>query len=144
MHRRTRQLCCSSYPNAAVPYLSPLVFSHWKHCIICFLKIEYKKAGGDIYDDFGVSKSKWHPYWIQNEILADGKVYISYFVNDKNETLLFITSLEKGVDKVDIKLDKQYSKIYDLLDDNENTTVDGDTAHVPLEYANIKICKLIV
>lgn len=106
--------------------------------------LAFSKQIWDIYEDFGVSKSKWYPYWTQNEIKAEGKVYISYFVNDKNEMLLFITSLEKGINEVNIKLDKEYSRIYDLLDNNEKTTVNGDVAHIPLEYANIKICKLVV
>jgi len=105
--------------------------------------LAFSKQIWDIYDDFGVSKSEEHLYWKQNEIKADGKVYISYFINDKNETLLFITSLERDIEEVDIKLDKTYSKIYDLLDNDEKTTVNGDIAKVPLQYANIKICKLV-
>jgi hypothetical protein len=45
----------------------------------------FTKQIWDIYDEFGVNDSVWHPYWEQNEIIAQDKVHISYYTNKKSE-----------------------------------------------------------
>lgn len=103
--------------------------------------LAFSKKIWDIYDEFGVADATWHPYWEQNEITAQDKVHISYYTNDKNETLLLITCLDKNASNAEVRLDREYSEIYDLLD-NKECVLDGKCASIPVDYCNIKICKL--
>lgn len=95
----------------------------------------------NIFDDFGIKDALWHPYWEQKEFVAQDKVHISYYTNNSDETLLLITSLNNDVTNVELEFDRPYNEIFDLLDDDD-CTICGTKATIPVVYGNIKICKL--
>jgi len=102
--------------------------------------LAFMKKIWDIYDDFNVKDAVWHPYWEQTEIKAQDNVYISYYENN-DDALLLITSLDEDIEAVKLKFIDNYCEIYDLLD-NDTCILNGNTASVPVQYCNIKICKL--
>ncbi len=108
---------------------------------VVYEDLEFSAKIWKIYDEFQVTKAQWHPYWEQKEMVAEGNTYLSYYTKE-DETLLLITSLNKGVDKITVTLDKAYGRIEDLLDQDQACTVCGDQAQIPVEYCNIKICRL--
>ncbi len=104
--------------------------------------LDFSKQIWEIYDNFGVSESQWHPYWVQKEFVSEDKVYISYFKNKRNEILLLMTSLNHDVNTANVSFDGNYVEISDLLDNNPMCRIDENKLIIPLEYANIKICKI--
>ena len=109
---------------------------------IVYEDLDFSEKIWKIYDDFQVTEATWHPYWEQKELVAEGNTYLSYYTKD-DETLLLVTSLNKGVDKLTVTLDKAYGRILDLLDEDEACIICGNKAEIPVAYCDIKICKLI-
>ena len=134
--------------NRPIQTLSALTLLHNVHCRPCGIHSQALKDIGytskiwKIFDEYSLNSAKWHPYWNNNLVTAEGeKAYASVY--ELNDFLIAVTAdFSKGINKIGLNLPSGCKTAVNLLTGEEYTAENGKlTINSDMSTLNILLIK---
>lgn len=133
-----------AYTNEERPMetLSALTILHNVHCRPGCLHgslndIKYLSKIWNIFDEYSLNKSTWHPYWKNELVTAEGGAYASCYETDKG-IVAAVSDFTCGIDSITLNIPKNCKAVTNLLT-NEKFTGDNGKVTIASDYSTLNL-----